>query len=592
MALQQKRHPKVPFSFAGRRLQNLLQLFLKLRYCFKQIRNQAVISNLEDRRFFILVDRNDHLGIRHTGQVLDGTGDADCDVQLRRNDLAGLANLHVVRYETCVNRGAGCTNGSAHQVSNLLQHLEVVAVLHAAATGDNDTGRSQIRTVRLGFLFTNEGRQAGVFYNVQLLNRSGTTFGSYRVETGRAYRDNLDGVARLDSGDGVTRVDRTNKRVLGFNAHDVRHLSNVQQRSNARHEVFTGSTGSRQDVAVAFTDFGHQLAQVLGQEMTVNSVVGNQYLVHAFCLGSGFSDGAYVLTGNQHVDVTTDGLGSRYNIQGSLLEAAVVVFSNYQDAHLDHLRFVLQFVHQLSYVSHLDTSLACSRGFDLQGGQARGDFNTQIGGAHGVQRLLLGLHDVRQRSIARLVQTQVSGNNRRQVQSNSHQTAVYFAGYVNLFAINNHFRSESALAHASQSGQHLASLVVVGIDGLLAKNNQLRLFFLNNSLQQLGRFEGLNFFVSLDVDTTVSTQSQSSTDLLLSSFRSNGYNNDFTGNALLFQTNRFFHSDFAERVHCHLDVGEVNTGVVRLDAHLHVVVDNSFYSDQNLHRFLVLLRWV
>src|SRR5690606_40321812 len=121
-------------------------------------------------------------------------------------------------------------------------------------------------------------------------------------------------------------------------------------------------------------------------------------------------------------DVATDGLGSRYNVQSSLLQAAVVVFSNYQDAHLDHLRFVLQFIHQLSYVCHLDTSLACSRGFDLQGGQARGDFNTQIGGAHGVQRLLLGLHDVRQRSVTRLVQTQVSGNNRRQVQGNRHQT--------------------------------------------------------------------------------------------------------------------------------------------------------------------------
>src|SRR5690606_27241748 len=290
--------------------------------------------------------------------------------------------------------------------------------------------------------------------------------------------------------------------------------------------------------------------------------------------------------------VATDGLGSRYNVQSSLFQAAVVVFSNYQDAHLDHLRFVLQFIHQLSYVSHLDTSLACSRGFDFQGGQASGNVNAQVSRRHGVQRLLLGFHDVRQRSVARLIQTQVCGNNRRQVQSNCHQTAVYFAGYVNLVTVNNHFRGEGALAHASRTSQHLASLVVVGIDGLLAKNNQLGLFSLNNGLQQLGRFEGLNFFVSLDVDTTVSTQSQGSTNLLLRSLRANGYNNDFTGNALLFQTNRFFNCDFAERVHCHLDVGEINAGVVRLDAHLHVVVDNSFYSDQNLHRFLVLLRWV
>src|SRR5690554_2461470 len=199
------------------------------------------------------------------------------------------------------------------------------------------------------------------------------------------------------------------------------------------------------------------------------------------------------------------GFAAAKTFRVAFLRLLFVVFSNYQDAHLDHLRFVLQFIHQLSYVCHLDTSLACSRGFDLQGGQARGDFNTQIGGAHGVQRLLLGLHDVRQRSVTRLVPTQGSGNNRRQVQGNCHQTAVYFACYVNLFTVNNHFGSESALAHASQSGQHLASLVVVGIDGLFAQNNQLGLFFLDNRLQQLGRFQGLYFFVSLDVDTTVST---------------------------------------------------------------------------------------
>gem|GEM_PF-2739252 len=143
-------------------------------------------------------------------------------------------------------------------------------------------------------------------------------------------------------------------------------------------------------MAVALAYFSNQLRQVFCQEVTVSGVVGNQYLVHAFCLGSGFSDGAYVLTGNQHVDVATDGLGSRYNVQSSLFQAAVVVFSNYQDAHLDHLRFVLQFIHQLSYVSHLDTSLACSRGFDFQGGQASGNVNAQVSRRHGVQRLFLG----------------------------------------------------------------------------------------------------------------------------------------------------------------------------------------------------------
>src|SRR5690606_1115939 len=61
----------------------------ELRHDLEQIAYQAVVGHLEDRRFFVLVDRNDHLGVLHARQVLDGTGDADRDVQLRCDDLAG-----------------------------------------------------------------------------------------------------------------------------------------------------------------------------------------------------------------------------------------------------------------------------------------------------------------------------------------------------------------------------------------------------------------------------------------------------------------------------------------------------------------------
>ena len=135
--------------------------------------------------------------------------------------------------------------------------------------------------------------------------------------------------------------------------------------SSARHEVFAHGASGGQDVAVALANFGNQLTQVLAQEVTISSVVGNQYLVNAFGLGSCFSNGTTVLTGNQYVDVSADGLGSRYNIQGSLFQAAVVMFSNYKDAHLDHLRFVLQFIDQLGNVGHFHTRLTGSRRFNL-----------------------------------------------------------------------------------------------------------------------------------------------------------------------------------------------------------------------------------
>ena len=56
----------------------------------EKICSQAEISSLENRRFFVLVDRNDHLGIFHSGQVLDRPGDTNGNVQIRCNNLAGL----------------------------------------------------------------------------------------------------------------------------------------------------------------------------------------------------------------------------------------------------------------------------------------------------------------------------------------------------------------------------------------------------------------------------------------------------------------------------------------------------------------------
>ena len=62
-----------------------------------QITDQAEISHFENRRFGILVDGDDGTGVLDAGQVLDGPGNAGGDVELGRNDLAGLADLPVVR---------------------------------------------------------------------------------------------------------------------------------------------------------------------------------------------------------------------------------------------------------------------------------------------------------------------------------------------------------------------------------------------------------------------------------------------------------------------------------------------------------------
>src|SRR5690606_20721763 len=68
----------------------------QLRQHLEQVADQADVGHLEDRRVRILVDRHDRAGVLDAGQVLDRAADADRDVQLRGDDLAGLAHLHLV----------------------------------------------------------------------------------------------------------------------------------------------------------------------------------------------------------------------------------------------------------------------------------------------------------------------------------------------------------------------------------------------------------------------------------------------------------------------------------------------------------------
>ena len=52
------------------------------------IADEADVGHLEDRRFLVLVDRDDDLGILHPGEVLDGARNADCHIEFGRDDLA------------------------------------------------------------------------------------------------------------------------------------------------------------------------------------------------------------------------------------------------------------------------------------------------------------------------------------------------------------------------------------------------------------------------------------------------------------------------------------------------------------------------
>ena len=60
------------------------------------VAHESVVGDLEDRGVAVLIDRHDDLGVLHPGEMLDGARDAHGHVELRRDDLAGLADLIVV----------------------------------------------------------------------------------------------------------------------------------------------------------------------------------------------------------------------------------------------------------------------------------------------------------------------------------------------------------------------------------------------------------------------------------------------------------------------------------------------------------------
>ena len=60
---------------------------------FEEIADDAIIGDFENRGVRVLVDCNDGACALHPDDVLDGAGDADRDVQLRRDGLAGAADL-------------------------------------------------------------------------------------------------------------------------------------------------------------------------------------------------------------------------------------------------------------------------------------------------------------------------------------------------------------------------------------------------------------------------------------------------------------------------------------------------------------------
>src|SRR5262245_48779426 len=135
--------------FASRSTAKLAELDSELRQRLVEIGHEAVIGNLKDRCVRVLVDGHDNLGILHAGKMLDRARYADRDVELGRDDLAGLTHLPVVGGVAGIDgraRGAHCR---AQLVRDRLDvFCEILPALHRPSPGDDDPGRGELRALR------------------------------------------------------------------------------------------------------------------------------------------------------------------------------------------------------------------------------------------------------------------------------------------------------------------------------------------------------------------------------------------------------------------------------------------------------------
>ncbi len=121
----------------------------ELRDDLVHVADDAEVAELEDRRVRVLVDRDDHVRALHADLVLDRAGDAERDVELRRDDLAGLADLRRVRVPAGVDDGARRADRAAERARELLGEREVLGRAEAAAAGDDHVGVLDRRAARL-----------------------------------------------------------------------------------------------------------------------------------------------------------------------------------------------------------------------------------------------------------------------------------------------------------------------------------------------------------------------------------------------------------------------------------------------------------
>ena len=177
--------------------------------------------------------------------MLDGSADADSDVEIRGDNLASLTDLHVIGDKTSIDSGTRSTNSTvsaAESISELVEHLEVLAVLQASAAAHNELGIAEISSIGLADDVLLPGTLDVLSDGSDALN--GVTIASFSLhsllEVGGSHGKELDGVGRRDSGDCVSSVNGSLELCAAIDdLNNVRDGLDVEESAKTRHDILT-----------------------------------------------------------------------------------------------------------------------------------------------------------------------------------------------------------------------------------------------------------------------------------------------------------------------------------------------------------------